>query len=107
ITSCKQIKQDQNSNNKATICSSLIRMFLSISAAAIQQSWQKPSSTVVKEAMQHRTDRPQFEYGHQPSISYYWQNDIYYLFRHRTSIQKKLTEAIIMELPRIHTFYPL
>jgi len=68
---------------------------------------QKPSSTVVKEVMQNRIDRPQFEYDHQPSISYYWQNDIYYLFRHRTSIQKKLTEAIIMELPRIHTFYPL
>lgn len=103
----KQIKQNQSIKNNATIYSSLVRSFLSISDAEIQQILQKPSSTAIKEVMQNRVDRPTFEYDSQSSISYYWQNDIYYLFRQQTSKQKNPKETIIMELPRIHTFYPL
>src|SRR5690606_5392571 len=104
----KQIKQNQSIKNNATIYSSLVYSFLSISDVEIQQILQKPSSAAIREIMHSRIDRPQFEYDTPSLTTYYWQNDKYLVFRKTTSISKqKNQEAIVMELPRIHTFYPL
>lgn len=84
------------------------RKFLSIGDQQIRSIQEAPISAAIKKVMQTRIDRPLFSDERPPSITYYWENDQYHIYRHRwVRKDDNQPDIVLLTIPTIQQFVNL
>lgn len=81
---------------------------LSIPKEKIDQILKKPNSSLLNKLAERKIERPILPYQRKPSISYFWQNNTYYIYNtFKRNEESNPQDLILLTLPEIYQFEDL